>query len=250
LVPFIAETGGQNAMLVDSSALLEQVVDDVLTSAFHSAGQRCSSLRILYIQDEIYEQLKNLIVNAVDTLKIGDTTDLTNDIGPVIDKKSIDTLEAHINYMKEKKYKLLTSHTHKGLAKDGYYFYPHILEVTSINDIPGENFGPILHIAKYKSQDIDKVIYDINNYGFGLTFGVHSRIEARIEYLSKKLKVGNVYANRSMVGAQVESQPFGGRGLSGTGFKAGGPHYLLRFLTEKTTSVNLTAIGGNLELLG
>ncbi|MEY3197016.1 MAG: Bifunctional protein putA [Pseudomonadota bacterium] len=251
IVPFIAETGGQNAMIVDSSALLEQVVDDVIASAFHSAGQRCSSLRILYIQDEIYDSLKQLLVDAIDTLKIGDTTDLTNDIGPVIDKKALETLSEHVKYMKEHKFNILKTHSHNGqkINKDGYYFYPHIIEVSGINDIPGEKFGPILHIAKYKSKRIDKVIDEINNYGFGLTFGIHSRVESKIDDISQKIKVGNVYANRSMIGAQVESQPFGGRGLSGTGFKAGGPNYLMRFVTEKTVSINATAIGGNFELL-
>ena len=136
------------------------------------------------------------------------------------------------------------------MAKNGYFFYPHIIEVNKITDINGEKFGPILHIARYKSKDLDKVIDEINDCGFGLTFGIHSRIEKRINYIKSRVRVGNIYANRSIIGAQVESQPFGGRGLSGTGFKAGGPHYLLRFITEKTTSVNLTAIGGNIDLLG
>ena len=250
ILPFIAETGGQNAMIVDSSALLEQVTDDVISSAFHSAGQRCSALRILYIQDEIYEPLKEMLIGAIDTLKIGDTIDMSNDIGPVIDKKAMDSLIAHINDMKERGFTLLTKHSHNGMAKDGYFFYPHIIEVNKISDIDGEKFGPILHIVRYKAKDLDKVIDEINNCGFGLTFGIHSRIETRIDYIKSRVRVGNIYANRSIIGAQVESQPFGGRGLSGTGFKAGGPHYLLRFITEKTTSINLTAIGGNIDLLG
>jgi len=250
IIPFIAETGGQNAMIVDSSALLEQVTDDVIASAFHSAGQRCSALRILYIQDEIYEPLKRMLIGAIDTLKIGDTVDFANDIGPVIDKSAMDNLIAHIEDMKERKFHILTKHSHNGMAKDGYYFYPHIIEVHKISDIPGEKFGPILHIVKYSSKDLDKVIDEINDCGFGLTFGIHSRIEERIDYIKNRIRVGNIYANRSIIGAQVESQPFGGRGLSGTGFKAGGPHYLLRFITEKTTSINLTAIGGNIDLLG
>ena len=250
ILPFIAETGGQNAMIVDSSALLEQVTDDVIASAFHSAGQRCSALRILYIQDEIYEPLKEMLIGAVDTLKVGDTVDMSSDIGPVISKESIEKLVSHIKDMKARGFNLLTKHSHIGMAKNGYFFYPHIIEVNKITDINGEKFGPILHIARYKSKDLDKVIDEINDCGFGLTFGIHSRIEKRINYIKSRVRVGNIYANRSIIGAQVESQPFGGRGLSGTGFKAGGPHYLLRFITEKTTSVNLTAIGGNIDLLG
>ena len=248
IVPFIAETGGQNAMIVDSSALLEQVTDDVLISAFYSAGQRCSALRVLYIQEEIYDNLCNLIREATEILKIGDTADFSNDIGAVIDRKSFDNLGHHISYMGKAGFKVY-SHPQNGSLKDGNYFYPHIIEINSINDIPGENFGPILHIIKYKSQEIDKIINEINNYGFGLTFGIHSRIEEKIEYLRSRIRAGNIYTNRSIVGAKVESQPFGGENKSGTGFKAGGPHYLLKFMLERTTCFNLTAIGGNVELL-
>jgi RHH-type proline utilization regulon transcriptional repressor/proline dehydrogenase/delta 1-pyrroline-5-carboxylate dehydrogenase len=249
IAPLIAETGGQNAMIVDSSALLEQVTDDVIASAFHSAGQRCSALRVLYIQEEIYEPLIQLITGALDSLKLADTTDLSADIGPVIDKNSLENLNDHINQMTEKGFKLIAHHSHKGHLTEGYFFYPHIIEINSINDIEDEKFGPILHVIKYRTKDLDKVINEINNYGFGLTFGVHSRIEERVAYIRSKIKVGNIYINRTMIGAQVESHPFGGEGKSGTGFKAGGPHYLLRFMTERTTSINLTAIGGNIELL-
>jgi len=235
-------------MIVDSSALLEQVTDDVLISAFYSAGQRCSALRVLYVQDEIYDDLVTLIKDATELMKIGDTSDFANDIGPVIDKASAESLEKHIEYMKKQGFKVM-SHHHKDNLKDGNYFYPHIIEINSINDIPDENFGPILHIVRYKANKLDKIIDEINNYGFGLTFGIHSRIEGRIEYIRSKIKAGNIYANRSIVGAKVESQPFGGENKSGTGFKAGGPHYLLRFMTERVISVNLTAIGGNIELL-
>lgn len=249
IIPIIAETGGQNAMIVDSSALLEQVTDDVLTSAFYSAGQRCSALRILYVQDEIYDALIELITGAIAALKIGDTTNFANDIGPVIDKASFDILSNHITDMEGKGFKILATHPQKGHLKDGYYFYPHVIGINSINDIESEKFGPILHIARYKHQDLDKVIDEINGYGFGLTFGIHSRIESKIEYISSKIKAGNIYVNRSTTGAVVESQPFGGENKSGTGFKAGGPYYLLKFMLERTTSVNLTAIGGNIELI-
>lgn len=248
IVPLIAETGGQNAMIVDSSALLEQVTDDVLISSFYSAGQRCSALRMLYVQEEIYDKLLEMIKGATELLKIGDTSDFAVDIGPVIDQKSRDMLEAHIQDMKKKGFAVY-EHPQNSVLKDGYFFYPHIIEVSSINDISDEKFGPILHITKYKAQDLDKIIDEINNSGFGLTFGIHSRIEEKIEYIRARVKVGNIYANRSIVGARVESQPFGGQNKSGTGFKAGGPNYLLRFMTEKTTTINLTAFGGNVELL-
>ncbi len=248
IIPFIAETGGQNAMIVDSSALLEQVTDDVLISAFYSAGQRCSALRVLYVQEEIYDTLYNLIREATEILKIGDTTDFSNDVGAIIDRKSFDNLARHISYMEKAGFKVY-SHPQNNNLKSGNYFYPHIIEINSINDIPGENFGPILHIIKYKSKEIDKIIDEINSYGFGLTFGIHSRIEEKIEYLRSRIKAGNIYTNRSIVGAKVESQPFGGENKSGTGFKAGGPHYLLKFMLERTTCFNLTAIGGNVDLL-
>ncbi|GAB4163317.1 MAG: bifunctional proline dehydrogenase/L-glutamate gamma-semialdehyde dehydrogenase PutA [Rickettsiaceae bacterium] len=246
--PLIAETGGQNAMIVDSSALLEQVTDDVLTSAFYSAGQRCSALRMLYVQEEIYDELLEMIKGATELIRVGDTVDFSVDVGPVIDQNAKGSLESHVADMSAKKFKIF-AHPQSGASKDGYFFYPHIIEVNSINDIEDEKFGPILHITKYKSKDLDKVIDEINNCGFGLTFGIHSRVEEKIEYIRTRVKVGNIYANRSIVGAKVESQPFGGQNKSGTGFKAGGPNYLLRFMTERTTTINTTAFGGNVELL-
>ncbi len=248
IVPFIAETGGQNAMIVDSSALPEQITDDVLTSAFYSAGQRCSALRMLYVQEEIYDELFTMLKGATELIKIGDTSDFTIDIGPVIDKSAKEILDSHIEDMNKKGHNIYV-HPHNDKMKSGYYFYPHIIEVKSINDIPDEKFGPILHITKFKSKNLDKVIDEINNCGFGLTFGVHSRIEEKIEYIRSRVHVGNFYANRSIVGAKVESQPFGGENKSGTGFKAGGPNYLLRFMTERTSSINTTAFGGDVELL-
>lgn len=249
IIPFIAETGGQNAMIVDSSSLLEQVTDDVLISAFNSAGQRCSALRILYIQEEIYDPLVEMIKGGMEALNVGDSSEFSIDVGPVISQQAQEGLNAHIEDMTKKGFKLIAHHPQKGSLINGYFFYPHILEVNSINDIEDEKFGPILHIAKYKSDELDNIIEQINNYGFGLTFGIHSRIEKKIEYISSKIKAGNIYANRSMIGAKVESQPFGGENKSGTGFKAGGPNYLLRFMLERTTTINLTAIGGNVELL-
>ncbi|WP_316354237.1 bifunctional proline dehydrogenase/L-glutamate gamma-semialdehyde dehydrogenase PutA [Candidatus Trichorickettsia mobilis] len=249
IVPFIAETGGQNAMIVDSSALLEQVTDDVLNSAFGSSGQRCSALRIIYIQDEIYEPLLKMIKDAMAMLTIADPSNFATDIGPVIDKQSLLALNEHVKNMIDKGFNLVAHHPQVGQQQDGYFFYPHIIEITSINDIPEEKFGSILHVVRYKANELDAVLDEINACGFGLTFGIHSRIERKIEYICTKIRVGNIYANRSIIGAKVESQPFGGENKSGTGFKAGGPHYLLRFITERTITINLTAVGGNIELL-
>ncbi|MGC0371975.1 MAG: hypothetical protein DGJ47_000678 [Rickettsiaceae bacterium] len=248
IIPLIAETGGQNAMIVDSSSLLEQVTDDVLNSAFYSAGQRCSALRILYVQEEIYDELLDMLKKAMSLIKIGDTADFSNDVGAVINKVAKDHLTNHIKNMDHEGF-TITPHPQNNALSDGHYFYPHIVEVNSINDIEEEKFGPILHITKYKANNVDDVIDEINDCGFGLTFGIHSRIEARIDYIKSKMKVGNIYANRSITGAKVESQPFGGQGKSGTGFKAGGPHYLTKFITERTTTINITAFGGNVELL-
>lgn len=248
ILPLIAETGGQNAMIVDSSALLEQVTDDVLLSAFYSAGQRCSALRVLYVQEEIYSELLAMIEKAMALIKVGDSTDFSYDIGPVIDQVSHDKLSAHIADMAHKGFKII-HHPQSGSRSDGHYFYPHIIEINSINDIESEKFGPILHVIKYNSANLDQVISEVNNCGYGLTFGIHSRIEERINYIKSQIKAGNIYANRSMIGAKVESQPFGGEKMSGTGFKAGGPHYLLKFVTERTVTVNVTAFGGNVKLL-
>ncbi len=249
IIPLIAETGGQNAMIVDSSALLEQVCDDVITSAFYSAGQRCSALRVLYVQEEIYDDLLKLITGAMEELKIGDTFDITHDIGPVIDEKSKAQLTAHVEELRESGFNVLATHPMNGSAANGYFFYPHIIEIKTINDLKAENFGPILHICKYKEKELNKVIEEINNYGYGLTFGVQSRIDHKISDITSKIHVGNIYVNRSTIGAQVESHPFGGENKSGTGFKAGGPHYLLRFMTERALCINLTASCGNIELL-
>ena len=249
ITPLIAETGGQNAMIVDSSALLEQVTDNVIHSAFYSAGQRCSALRVLYIQEEIYENLIDMLKGAIDQISIGDTQNLDIDVGPVIDEVSKKDLENHVNNMKQQGFQILAQHHLSGNNDEGHYFYPHIIEINSINDLSKENFGPILHVIKYKSNELDKIIEEINNYGYGLTFGFESRVEKKIRDVSSKAKIGNVYVNKGITGAIVESQPFGGEGKSGTGFKAGGPHYLLKFTTERTYSENLTAIGGNVELL-
>ena len=245
IIPLIAETGGVNAMIVDSSALLEQVTDDIIRSAFDSAGQRCSALRVLCIQEEIYNELIEMIKGSMETQSLGDPNDFNIDIGPIINKQALKKLKEYIasfnnNGMEVFQLEGVNSSTH---------ISPTIIEINKISDIENEQFGPILHTLKYKSSEIDELIDQINKSGYGLTMGLHTRIESRADYFSKNANIGNIYINRDMVGAVVGSQPFGGVGLSGSGFKAGGPNYLLQFLNEKVISKNSVAFGGNAELL-
>lgn len=249
IAPFIAETGGQNAMIVDSSALLEQVCDSVIQSAFGSIGQRCSALRVLYVQEDIYPKLIALIRGAMNELSIGDTNDFSNDLGPVITESVKKELQKHVDFMASKGCDVIDVHKSCNDSKNGSFFPPHIIKIENINDIGGEVFGPILHVKTFKSTELDAVIDEINSTGFGLTFGVHSRIESKIEKIQSAINAGNIYVNRSTIGAQVETQPFGGEGLSGTGFKAGGPHYLLKFCTERVVCNNTAAVGGNIDLM-
>ncbi|AIL65986.1 Bifunctional protein putA [Rickettsiales bacterium Ac37b] len=248
IVPFIAETGGQNCMIVDSSALIEQTIDDIIQSAFGSTGQRCSALRVLYVQEEIANKLVNLLIGAMRELTIGDTHDLSVDIGPVIDKNSQDTLQQHIEMMKKSAKFLYATEINDETRKMGYFVAPHAFEIQSINELTEEVFGPILHVIRYNSENLDQIIDEINSTGYGLTFGIQSRIGTKIEYIRSKIKVGNIYVNRSTIGAVVGLQPFGGERASGTGPKAGGPNYLLRFMLERSCTINTAAIGGNLEL--
>lgn len=243
----IAETGGMNAMIVDSSALLEQACDSIIHSAFGSQGQRCSALRIAYIQEEIYDPLKDLLIGAMNELTIGDTRDFSNDLGSMISPAAAEDMKKHIDTMRSKNFNIIS---YTGTLPIGKcYFAPHIIEVNHINDMQQENFGPILHLVSYKVVSLPQVIAEINASGYGLTFGIQSRINRRIEEISSQIHASNIYANRTMIGAQVGTHPFGGEGKSGTGFKAGGPHYLLRFCIERLVTNNLTAIGGNIELL-
>lgn len=252
IVPFIAETGGQNAMIVDSSALAEQVVADVIISSFKSAGQRCSSLRVLYLQEEIADKIIKMLKGAMQELTIGNPMAFSTDIGPVIDANAQQKLEAHRAWLESSESKakkigevpLEEERTHSGT-----YFAPCAYEIQSINQLEEENFGPILHIIQYKASHLDEVINDINQTGYGLTLGIHSRIDETVQHICQRVRVGNIYVNRNMIGAVVGVQPFGGEGLSGTGPKAGGPHYLTRLATEKTLSVNTTAAGGNASLM-
>lgn len=226
--PFIAETGGQNVMIVDSTALPEQVVDSVIQSAFLSAGQRCSALRVLYLQQDIADTVLTMLQGALDTLKVGFPWQLSTDIGPVIDLKALNILKEHQTRMLHEA-TLVAKGQLSQECENGSFVVPQVYELKHINQLKREVFGPILHVIRFKSQQIDKVIKEANDTGYGLTLGVHSRIKDFGEHVFKQTKVGNTYINRNMVGAVVGVNPFGGHGLSGTGFKAGGPHYLLRF---------------------
>jgi RHH-type proline utilization regulon transcriptional repressor/proline dehydrogenase/delta 1-pyrroline-5-carboxylate dehydrogenase len=250
IIPFIAETGGQNAMIVDSSALIEQTVNDIILSAFGSAGQRCSALRVLYLQDEIADDLLQILKGAMEILNIGNPENIDTDIGPVINIAAKNILLDHIKHLKIN-HKLVAPEAEESFntEKNGYFLNPHLFEINALSDLKDEVFGPILHIIRYKYENIDEVIKQINSTGFGLTLGIQSRINARVEYICKRVNIGNIYVNRTMIGAVVGVQPFGGEGLSGTGPKAGGPNYLLRFTTERTYTENTTAIGGNYTLL-
>ena len=248
IVPFIAETGGQNAMIIDSTGLPEQVAQDVATSAFSSAGQRCSALRVLYIQEEISDRVIELLKGVMELLIVGNPCLHRTDIGPVIDLNSKEELLRHINKMKQE-HKLIAESTLPEYENKANYVAPIAFEIDSISQLEKEVFGPVLHIVRYKSTDIDQIINDINNTGFGLTLGIHSRNNTFVQKVYSTVKVGNVYVNRNQIGATVGVQPFGGQGLSGTGPKAGGPNYLKRFAIERTLTVNTTAIGGNSELL-
>jgi len=244
IVPLIAETGGINAMIVDATALPEQVADDVVTSAFRSAGQRCSALRLLFVQDDVADRMVEMIAGAARELKLGDPADPATHVGPVIDAEAKEKLDAHIARMKRE------ARVHfAGEAPAGNFVAPHIFELRDAGQLTEEVFGPILHVVRFRAEALEDVLGAIERSGYGLTLGIHSRIDDTVEDIVARLQVGNVYVNRNMIGAVVGVQPFGGFGLSGTGPKAGGPHYLARFATEQTVTVNTTAAGGNAALL-
>ncbi|MDJ0813858.1 MAG: bifunctional proline dehydrogenase/L-glutamate gamma-semialdehyde dehydrogenase PutA [Woeseiaceae bacterium] len=244
----IAETGGQNAMFVDSSALPEQVVLDSVYSAFNSAGQRCSALRLLCVQDDIADRVVELLVGHMDELVVGDPALLATDVGPAIDADARQVLEAHVARM-EQDAQVLHRSPMGDAAGRGTFFAPTLVEIDSIEALEREVFGPVLHLLRFRSQDLAKTIDAVNATGYGLTMGLHSRIDGRAREIAARSAAGNLYVNRNMIGAVVGVQPFGGRGLSGTGPKAGGPHYLPRFGTEMTVSNNIAAVGGNASLL-
>jgi RHH-type proline utilization regulon transcriptional repressor/proline dehydrogenase/delta 1-pyrroline-5-carboxylate dehydrogenase len=246
IAPLIAETGGLNAMIVDSSALPEQVVDAVVASAFRSAGQRCSSLRVLYLQEEIAPAVLDMLRGAMAALRVGDPADAATDVGPVIDEPARRKLAEYISDLRSRAKLIAESGP---VPPGGTYVAPVAFEIGSIREVPGERFGPILHVARFPLADLDRVVDDINATGYGLTMGVHTRVESRAERIRARSAVGNLYVNRNMIGAVVGAQPFGGEGLSGTGPKAGGPNYLVRFTTERVFTVNTAAAGGDIGLL-
>ena len=248
IVPLIAETGGQNAMLVDSSALPEQVVADVLESSFRSAGQRCSALRVLCVQDDIAPRVLEMLAGAMLELQIGDPGLLATDVGPVIDEAAKQRLEEHAARMMREA-RLIQRVPLEGELRRGCFFAPHAFEIDSLGQLQGEVFGPILHVVRFAGDRLGDMIDAINGTGYGLTLGVHSRIDQTVDLVLERARAGNIYVNRNMIGAVVGVQPFGGERLSGTGPKAGGPHYLARFATERTISVNTAAVGGNASLL-
>ena len=245
IVPLIAETGGINAMIVDATALPEQVVDDAVLSAFRSAGQRCSALRLLAVQEDVADRVIEMLVGAARELKLGDPRDPSTHIGPVIDAEARDRLLGHIARLKD------TGRTHyAGAAPErGFFVAPHIFEIDKAGDLAEEVFGPVLHVVRYRAAELEKLLDAIEATGYGLTLGIHTRIDAAAERIAQRLSTGNIYVNRNMIGAVVGVQPFGGSGLSGTGPKAGGPDYLRRFALEQTISVNTAAAGGNAALL-
>ncbi len=249
IVPFVAETGGINAMIVDATALPEQVTDDVLTSAFRSAGQRCSALRLLCIQEEVADALIAMIVGATRELRLGDPRDPATDIGPVIDEEARDRLLAHLAATKAAASLRFGGEMRFPVPENGLFLAPRIIELDSPEELREEVFGPILHVVRYRTDALDSLLEAIAGSGYGLTLGIHSRIQRTIDRIVERLPVGNVYVNRNMIGAVVGTQPFGGSGLSGTGFKAGGPAYLTRFAQEQVIATNTAAAGGNATLL-
>ena len=244
----IAETGGQNALIADSSSLPEQLIKDVLGSAFTSAGQRCSAARVLFVQDDIADKVIEMLAGAMARLRVGDPALLSTDVGPVIDDEAVRMLEQHAERMASEA-RLIARAQPTPAMEHGTFFLPHAWELKSLSQLDHEKFGPALHVIRWKANELDQVIDHINTTGYGLTLGIHSRIDETVDRITARVRVGNVYVNRNQIGAVVGVQPFGGQGLSGTGPKAGGPHYLARFATEKAVTVNTTAAGGNASLL-
>jgi RHH-type proline utilization regulon transcriptional repressor/proline dehydrogenase/delta 1-pyrroline-5-carboxylate dehydrogenase len=248
IIPFIAETGGQNAMIVDSSALPEQVTRDVISSAFQSAGQRCSALRVLFIQEDVADGMIRMIAGAMEALNVGDPSDPATDVGPVIDEAAKKVLDDHLKWLDRNAKKICRLKPPK-VAANGCFVAPAFYEIQSLSQLNQENFGAILHVIRFAGDKLGEVVEAINTTGYGLTLGLQSRIDTVRDYVEEHARVGNFYVNRNQIGAVVESQPFGGEGLSGTGPKAGGPHYVARFATERVTCIDTTAAGGNASLM-
>ncbi|MEM8799555.1 MAG: bifunctional proline dehydrogenase/L-glutamate gamma-semialdehyde dehydrogenase PutA [Pseudomonadota bacterium] len=247
IVPLIAETGGQNAMVVDSTALMEQVADDVMSSGFSSAGQRCSALRVLMVQDAVADECIAMLKGALAEQHVGLPWEWSTDVGPIIDERARAGLEAHVDRIRDKTQLIAEANLSDETSK-GVFFAPRLIEISSLDALEGEVFGPIVHILRFQNKDLDTHLGALAKTGYGLTFGLHSRLEGRYRELFSKTRAGNVYVNRNIIGAVVGSQPFGGQGISGTGPKAGGPHYLQRFAVERVMTINTAAIGGNTEL--
>jgi RHH-type proline utilization regulon transcriptional repressor/proline dehydrogenase/delta 1-pyrroline-5-carboxylate dehydrogenase len=248
IVPLIAETGGINPMIVDATALPEQVSDDVVTSAFRSAGQRCSALRLLCLQEEVADQMLEMIAGAARELNLGDPRDPSTQVGPVIDAEAKQKLDGWIAKM-ERDGRVRFRWDRFTPLPAGMFVPPTIVELDSARELAEEIFGPILHVVRWRADALDRLLDDLASNGTALTLGVHSRIDAIANKIAARLPHGNVYVNRSMIGAVVGTQPFGGTLLSGTGPKAGGPEYLRRFVTEQTVTINTAAAGGNATLL-
>jgi RHH-type proline utilization regulon transcriptional repressor/proline dehydrogenase/delta 1-pyrroline-5-carboxylate dehydrogenase len=249
IVPLIAETGGINAMIVDATALPEQVVDDVITSSFRSAGQRCSALRLLCLQEDVAGRVLDMLIGAARELKVGDPRDVSVHVGPVIDAEAKAKLENWIAAMAQAGRVRFRFDRERPLPGQGTYVAPTIIELDRAGDLKEEVFGPVLHVVRWRADELEALLDGIAGNGTALTLGVHSRIDLTIDRVAKRLPHGNVYVNRNMIGAVVGTQPFGGTLLSGTGPKAGGPNYLRRFATEQVVTVNTAAAGGNAGLL-
>ena len=248
IVPLIAETGGLNTMIVDSSALLERACDDVMRSAFNSAGQRCSALRLLLVHQEVYEEFILMLKGAMNDLTIGTPDDLGTDIGPIITFDAVEKLNNYLAKMKNDGHSLFQA-TRNTVPSDGSWVLPALIEL-ELSSMPNEEqFGPILHVASFSEDTLVDSLKQIDAKGFALTFGIHTRIDAKAINVTKQTASGNIYINRDIVGAVVETQPFGGKNLSGSGFKAGGQNYLLQFMDERVIAVNTVAIGGNIDLI-
>jgi RHH-type proline utilization regulon transcriptional repressor/proline dehydrogenase/delta 1-pyrroline-5-carboxylate dehydrogenase len=249
IVPLIAETGGLNAMIVDSTALPEQVIDDVVSSAFMSAGQRCSALRLLFLQDDIADTMLEMLAGAMDELVIGDPAEFRTDVGPVITSGRGRCVDAACGNPARARLGSSRPASFSDNHARGSFVAPHLIELQDAAQLTREEFGPILHVVRYRASDIQNVLASIRASNYGLTLGVQTRLESFWREIFASTAIGNTYVNRNMIGAVVGVQPFGGCGLSGTGPKAGGPHYVSRFGNERTLTVNTTATGGNAALL-
>jgi RHH-type proline utilization regulon transcriptional repressor/proline dehydrogenase/delta 1-pyrroline-5-carboxylate dehydrogenase len=248
IVPLIAETGGINAMIVDATALPEQVTDDVITSSFRSAGQRCSALRLLCLQDDVADAMIEMIAGAARELSLGDPRDIATHVGPVIEAAAKEKLDRWIEQYQSFGRIRFRWDDGQALPAQGFFVPPTIIELDRASDLKEEVFGPVLHVVRWRSDELDELLDEIAGNGTALTLGIHSRIDARVARIAARMSNGNVYVNRSMIGAVVGTQPFGGAGTSGTGPKAGGPNYLRRFASEQTFTVNTAAAGGNASL--